>query len=823
VTANADDGVARRALADALLERALELEADARYPAVDAWCADDPELRQRVRRLLALADASVPWLEPGALGDQLRQQALEALEPAPDAEVLPGQLIGRWRIIEEIGRGGMGRVYLVERADGEFEQRAALKLVQRGRELIGSSLRFERERQILASLDHAGIARLLDGGQALDGRPFFVMEHVAGRTIDRYVDEEGLTIDERLDLFTRVSSAILHAHQRLIVHRDIKPSNIIVTRDGDAKLLDFGIARLLSAEVRDLVPARAATVLTPDYASPEDVRGEGPSTASDIYQLGLLLYELLTGERAQRVGHASAEALEEAICRQPIVPPSVRVAHGRQLRGDLDAIVLRALRKSPTERYPSVGELIADVQRFRRRLPVQAVQGGLLYRTRKFALRHRTPVAWSAAAVAAAVWLLPQLGAQRLRAARETQRAEQVERILGTVFAVPARGPSPRAPTARDYLDHAVRLVRQELPNQPASRAHLLERFGRAYTLLGLYVPAIEVLNESLTIRLAIFGDTSIEAASSLALLSQSQHYLGRYEDAERNLRSALQIRRARFGLEDRSVIVTSLDLADLLHTRGALPEAELLLRQGAQALEEYPDERAALARALRDLGNVLRDRGLLAEADGLYRRAVQILIELNGPGDRDVAVSNVYFSRLLIKEGNLEEAERVLTGALASLRATFDGEHPMTGIGLQYLGYLRIVQGRYAEAAEALEQSKSVLEELLGPTHPQIPRTRAHQADLAWRLGRASEALQLAERTLDEFDRLGLPFHPSALDACLTRGEALIRLSRQADANERLAWCAAQAQRLFVTGDPRTRRLQATLALARGASSTSR
>ena len=821
-----------RGRADDLLDRVLDLAPGARQPALDEWCAGNGELHAEVLRLLGLVELSASWLEPGALSDGLRQQAIEALEQAARVqEDLIGQRIGRWRILEEVGRGGMGTVYLVERADGQFEQRAALKLVRAGHGLIGTSRRFETERQILASLDHAGIARLLDGGQTSDGRPFFVMEHVAGRTVDRYADEERLNIDDRLDLFVRLSSGILHAHQRLVVHRDIKPSNIIVTRDGEVKLLDFGIARLLSSE--DEHPAETgrpgSRILTPDYASPEDVRGDASTTASDIYQLGLLLYELLAGHRAQRVGRLAADALEEAVCRMPVVPPSMRVAQegtaaiaaarrtstralARRLRGDLDAIVLRALRKEPARRYESVGELIADVQRHRRRLPVQAVGNGLLYRTGRFVRRHRTSLAWAAAILLASAWFLPQLGEQRMRAAREAERAELVERILGGVFTLPAAGTARNPPSARDYLDHAVTLVRRDMANQPVSQARLLDRLGTVYSVLGLYGPAIEVLQQSLAIHQATSGGDSIEAASTLGLLGQSQHFLGRYEEAERSVRAALDIRRMRFGDDDQSVVFTSLDLADLLHTRGALADAEDVLREAIAFLSQWPDVPHALARATRDLANVLRDRGQIDEADVLYRQALRMFTDLNGSTDLDVAATELYFARLLIRTGDLDEAERLLTAGLSAIRTIFGGEHPLTGIGLRNLGYLRIAQGRYDQAGQILNQSLSILDEWLGAAHSMVPRTRAHQADLAGRRGRPSKAAALAEQTLAEFARLGLMAHPSAIDACLTLGEALIRLERREEAAGRLAACAAQAERLYVPDDPRTVRLRQAL-----------
>lgn len=738
-----------------------------------------------------------------------------------------GDVIGHWRVLEELGRGGMGAVYLVERADGQFEQRAALKLV-RGRAPAGTSRRFERERQILASLNHAGIARLLDGGQTPDGRPYFVMEHVDGRAINRYADDERLPLDERLRLFERVAAAVLHAHQRLVVHCDIKPSNIVVTPEGDVKLLDFGIAQLLSPDDAPADSPQSGSVLTPDYASPEQVRGEAPSTASDIYQLGLLLYELLTGHRAQRAERSSRAAMVAAICGTPVVPPSARVAAERNaavaearrlsptglprsLRGDLDAIVMHALDKDPQHRYASVGDLIADVQRYRARLPVQAAGGGAMYRLRRFVRRHPAPLAWTAVVFAAVAWFLPQLAQERLRAAREAERAEHVERILGAVFALPAVEPSPRVPTARDYLDHTLALIRQELGDQPASQAHLYERLGRVYNLLGLYPQAIGVVRESLAIRVAVFGADSIEAASSLALLSQSQDSFGQYAEAERNLRQAMQIRKTRFGTDDRQVIFTAIDLADLLHTRGELADAEALLRTALPALERL-GEREGIARAARDLGNVLRDRGELAEGEQQFRRAIQMLREMNGPGDPDVATSAVYFARLLIRKGDLREAEQILTSALADLRMAFDGEHPVTGMGMRELGYLRTEQGRYADAEHALDRSERILREWLGEGHSMILRTRAHAAELARRQGDLSSAAALAERTMAEFERLGLGSHPSALDVCLTLGEARIAQGRHDEARSRLAPCAVQAERTFVDGDPRTRRYREVL-----------
>jgi serine/threonine-protein kinase len=828
----------RRALADTLLDRLIDVPAEDRAAALDEWCRDDPVLHALVSELCRLIERRAPGLDAGAIGGDLRQQAVERLQSEPRRdEPSAGQRIGRWRVIQELGHGGMGTVYLVSRADGEFEQRAALKLSRQDRLSPGVVRHLERERQILASLGHSAIARLLDGGQTEDGRPYFVMEHVAGRTVDRYADDERLTVDQRLALFTRVAAAIEHAHQRLVIHRDIKPSNIVVTDDGEVKVLDFGIARLLSRAGDDIHDPRPAPhVLTPEYASPEDVRGEPATTASDVYQLGLLLYELLTGLPAQRVGPLTPEALEEAICLRPAIPPSLRVSRfvtgeiaaarrtspralARRLSGDLDAIVLMALHKQPERRYQAVGELIADVEHHRRGFPVTAAGHAVMYRVRTFARRHRVALAWAAAGMFAAAWLVVQFGEQRVRVARQAARAEQIERILTRLFTPPVAGTAPRPPNARDYLDHALTLVRREIGSETPARARLLDRLANAYIPLGHYAVAADVLEESLAAHRQLSRVDSSESAQTLALLGQTQHYLGRYRDAELSLKEALRIQRLRFGGDDNAAALVSLELADLMHTRGELADAERLLREVLAVGERGPAGDYPLATATRHLANVLQDRGSLDEAENRYRASLRLYAGRDPFPRTDVAITELYFARLMSRTRELGEAERLLGRSLAALRATFQEGHPLTGMALRNLGYLRMEQGRLAEAERALDESEAMLGRWLGARHPLIARTHADQAELAARAGHWEIALALSIRTLEEFASLDLVSHPSALDACLTFGEARIQLGHDPAAVERLAACTDHASRLFVPGDPRTARLREVLERARGAS----
>ncbi len=416
---------------DALFDQALDLESDARARFLADLDAREPALVGELRELLALAESpglESASLEPRALAQPLWQalfdhasgrDGLESPSPAPlfDGAGFDDLSIGVWHALRTLGRGGMGTVYLVERSEGGFRQHGAMKLLRAGADSDEFLRRFEQERQILATLNHEGIARLLDGGRDPQGRPYLVMEYVEGEPIDRACDRERLSVDQRVAVFVQVAQAVAYAHRNLIAHRDIKPGNIIVGADGKAKLLDFGIAKALDDEPfgEEPLTRTALRAFTPDYATPEQVYGQPASTATDVYQLGLLLYELLTGQRAQRVTNMSQQTLENAICRAEPVRPSERVADDdaaatarrttpsalrRKLRGDLDTIVLKALRKEPERRYASAIAMVEDLERWRQGRPVRARPETLGYRTGKFVRRHAWAVAASVAMVA---------------------------------------------------------------------------------------------------------------------------------------------------------------------------------------------------------------------------------------------------------------------------------------------------------------------------------------------------------------------------------------------------------------------------------------
>ncbi|HET7697641.1 MAG TPA: serine/threonine-protein kinase [Vicinamibacterales bacterium] len=822
---------------DALFDEALALPPESRRSFLDLRCAGDPASRRELEELLRLATEPSSLLQPGTVAPAFLRDALARVEPAASGPLAAAEKVGVWRVLHEIGRGGMGTVYLAERDDGEFQQQGALKLVHASVAPEEIAQRLRRERRILASLTHANIARLLDGGQTRDGRPFLVMEYVDGRRIDRYCDEERLGIEQRLDLFGRVCAGVQHAHRNLVVHRDIKPSNIIVTRDGEVKLLDFGIARLLAAADRldDPMTQPVMRILTPEYASPEQVRGEAVAIASDVYQLGLLLYELLTGRKAQTISGTSQAEMEQAVCAAQPPRPSSRVAGDQQaaqargvtattlvrrLSGDLDTIVLYALRKEPDRRYASVDELVGDVERFRLGLPIRAHVDSFRYRVRKFVGRRRAALAWSATAIAIAAIALPAVIGERLRSARESARAEQIETILADMFAFASPRVLVPRPTARHYVDHAAALVQRELHGQPASQARLLFKIGDVYNALGEYGAAIEAVTGSLKLRRDLYGPDSLQAAHALATLGLSQHYAGLYDEAEASFQEALAGLRARSGPTAPDTVGTMVEFGDLLHTRGRLIEAEQMLRGAVGPLRTFVpgDGDDALPRAIMYLANVLRDRGSFAEGEALYREAIDGFVGVHGRHNQQVAVAQSYLARLLVMRSDVTAAEPLLDEALRVLRNTYDGNHPLVGTALRELGYLRIEQGRFADAASVLDESIRIHQRLLGSHHSLVPRTRAHQAELARRRGATREAVAVARETVGEFARIGLSDHPSALDVRATLGEALVAMGDRPAGVRELRQALLAAQRQFVAGDRRIARLRDALTRAQPA-----
>lgn len=766
-----------------------------------------------------------------------------------------GRRIGPYRIVRVIGSGGMGIVYLAERADESFRKQVAIKLVRQRLVDPETEKRLVGERQILANLDHPNIARLYDGGTTADGTPYLVMEYIDGAPIDHYCDSRRLSIDERLDLFRQICSAVHYAHQNLIVHRDIKSTNILVTRDGTPKLLDFGIAKLLDPAA---LPGEGLTregilVMTPENAAPEQVLERTITTATDTYALGVLLYRLLCGHPPYRL-HGSHRDVAEKICHEQPQPPSAMIdvywrgtetrerelevvrpeivaryrstsveKLRRRLRGDLDNIVLMALRKEPERRYRSAHELSEDLRLHRASLPVTARPDTWRYRSGKFLRRHVTGVAMSSILLGLLIAFGIATTVQNRRIAAERDTAMQVSRFLEEIFMAPdpanARGLNI---TAREILARGAGRISAELRNQPEIRAALMETIGRVYFNLGEYAPAIKMLEESLRLRLAMFGEGRREVAAVKNELAAVLIRTADYDRARQLLEEALAGNRRGRGEATLAVAANLVNLAELSRLTGDLEQAErfateslaIYESQGERHASEIAEGKSALARILRAKGDlvmagtlyreaidvtrlhlgedhpslayylqnlavVLSERGNLAAAEAMFRESIGFTRRVLGEEHDLAAASLVMLGALLHDKGRLDAAEVALRDALDLHRSAQGPDHPFVAYDMTSLAKLVADQGDLPEAERLLREALSIYEDSVGPGHQYVASALTELGAVLIEKGAPAEAIPLLRRAVDIRATDYAANHPLAAATNAVYGHALARLRR--------------------------------------------
>jgi serine/threonine-protein kinase len=711
------------------LDTALALEPRAVSAYLDEACSDDETVRREVERMLAACAEADHFLEspPSRL-------AAELLAELP---VLEGRRIGPYVITSRIGRGGMGVVYLAERDDGQFRQRVALKLVPRGLETEHALRRFLDERQILASLNHPGIARLLDGGITTDGVPYFAMEYVEGTPIDRYCAERALDIDSRLELFALVCDAVQYAHQNLVVHRDIKPSNILVT-DPDAahdagrpKLLDFGIAKLLDESGPRDSTGTGARWLTPRYASPEQILGAPVTTMSDGYALGVLLYELLTGVSPYPREADTPSALEQAVCETDPPRPSSAVSDprvARRLRGDLDTIVLTAMQKEPSRRYASAGALAEDIRRHLTGKPVRARPDTLRYRAAKWVRRHRVGAVVAVALILSLIvgilgtaWQASIASRERDRARQQAATAARASELLVEMFRLSDPDVTRGATiTAREVLDRGARHVEQDFASDPPLQAALLAELGKIYQNLGLFDDAYRLVSRATDVWRA--GGPSVELATGLHRLGELERARARSAPAVARLREALAMRRAQVPVPLADVAVTTRELARALADQGQDEDAERTFRDALALMREAHGPRSPeVAATLFSFAASYHNRSDLKSAEPLFRQAIDIYRETPNTRDPEAATARINLATVLLFKERYAEAEPLLREGLAQRRAIYGNAHPATIEAMTALGTLLHNTSQFREADTLLSELHSVATTRLGPHHVDV------------------------------------------------------------------------------------------------------
>lgn len=743
---------------DALLDTLLDLPVEEHDAYVVRATVADAEMGDELRRRLEAYRSSVDFLEHPAL--ELAAPLLQAARDAASATSAASRVerVGPYRIVRELGSGGMGTVFLAVRDDGQFEQRVALKVIRHAlAHTPGLVARFLEERRILAVLEHPGIARLLDGGVTEDGAPWFAMEYVDGEPLDQYCDARALSVEQRLTLFASVCTAVQYAHQHLVVHRDLKPSNVLVTSDGAVKLLDFGIAKLLDPlDALDAdAPRTEWQAMTPEYAAPEQVRGGPVTTQTDVYSLGVMLYALLAGRRPYEVRGLSPAEMERIVCEVDPSPPSSALHY--RLHADIDAIVMQALRKEPARRYASTTELLDDLSRFRTMRPVLARPDSVGYRLKKFTLRHRVALGVAAALVILFAGAFARERVLLGRAELEVRKSRAVEAYVVGIFdgSDPfSDGASPgRELTARSLLDRGARRVGEELAAQPEVEAEMRGVLSRVYTNLGAYDEAESQARLSLQRRTALHGanDVSVaDATDQLGLvllrrdvLDSAERLLERGLSARRSLldpndpaiaesldhlselyqqkddydralglsREALDLRRRVFGENDTRYASNLVDVALVLWRKGSYAEAEPILRQGLSIQQRRIGENApATAMALHNLAQLLEMRGDFTGAESFYRRALAAKRASLGSAHPSISINLNNLGRMLATQmERADEAEPLIREALAMDRAVFGETHAYVAASLNNLALVLRLKGDLEEAERVGRQSLAV------------------------------------------------------------------------------------------------------------------
>ena len=730
------------------LDEALEIAAEDRAAWLASISARDSALAADLRAILAQHQAihESHFLERAVVDSRT------AL-----TQSLAGQVVGAYRLVSPIGQGGSGSVWVAERCDGRFEGRAAVKLLNIA--LIGRTgeERFKREGTILARLQHPRIAHLIDAGVSPAGQPYLILELVDGRAIDRYCDEHSLGIEARLGLFLDVLDAVAHAHANLIVHRDIKPANVLVNVDGQVKLLDFGIAKLIEADAAwgtiataepSALTREGGAALTPEYAAPEQLSGGAVTTATDVYALGVLLFVLLTGQHpAGRAAQSPATLVRAIVDGEPprisdavvseTETPETISRHARQcgttsarlrrvLRGDLDTIVAKALKKNASERYPSVSALADDLRRVLRHEPISARPDTLRYRTARFVRRHAGGVATAAAVVLLIAGLTAvhtrRLSAERDRAQREAAKAVKVsELLLGLLTSADPYAIRDRSgePTVRALLDAGAEQVQKDLAGEPALQAEMLTTMGRTYRRLGLFDKAQRLLEQALASGQRAFGAEDVHVAQTLDYLGVVQTEKGDYAAAGRTLEQALALRRRLLGAEHADVAVTLAELGRLYQDQGLNGRAEPLHREALAIRRKLlGEDHRETAVSQSDLASVLRLNGDLSGAETLLLQCLEINRKTRGDEHPNTFTTLHDLALITATRGDYQTAESQLRQVLARQRKTFGDRHPVVATTLNSLSRVLIEQRRQDDAASVLQEAVTVARAAFGTDH---------------------------------------------------------------------------------------------------------
>jgi serine/threonine protein kinase len=875
---------------------------------LDDACRGDAELRAQVEVLLAADETHPGFLAESRLGEGAARRAVEVFAPDPDAARGHPQTIGNYRIIDVLGEGGMGVVYRAEQT-APMRRTVALKLIKRGMDSERVVARFDAERQALALMDHPSVAQVHDGGMTVDGRPYFVMEYVPGIPITDYCDRERLTTRQRLDLFLHVCRGVQHAHQKGIIHRDLKPSNVLVMTQDDhpiPKIIDFGVAKATAQRLteRTLFTEQGQLIGTPEYMSPEQAEMGRLSidTRTDVYALGVLLYELLTGTLpfgSKTLREAGFAEIHRIIRESEPPKPSTRLSalHARHetgvsesdapatdtstarlrtdrpdpaftaatialcrrtdlrmllrdLRGDLDWIVMKCLEKEAARRYGSANELVADIERHLNHQPVEAGPPSAIYRVRKFVRRNRTLV--GAAGSIAAVLVLATIGmsllaawalherdrasvealnarqaeaeqarlaraesaareeaeARRAAAERERRKAEAINEFVTTalISSDPYKG-GEQGFLVVDAMDQAVdQLDAGQLENDPETETALLLTIAGILNGNARSEEALQLAERALKINQTLHPGDHAEVARSLNHIAGCQEALGQLMNAVGNYKAALGMRRRLFPGDHRDVATSLNNLAACLRSVGRPADALPLYEESLEMRQQlFPGDHPSVAASLSNLATCLQSLGRTAEALPNFEASLEMRYRLWSGDHPAIAIGLNNLARCLKSLDRAEEALPRFEASLAINRRLFSGDHPAVATGLGSVASCLRSLGRHEEALRNYEAALEMRRRLFDGDHPDVARSLNNVAYCLDLMDRMSEALPLFEEALQMNQRLLPGDHPALAASLNNLGYCLKYLNRPAEALPKYEAALEMRQRLFQGDHPRT------------------
>jgi len=730
-----------------IFERALELDKLSREVFLNSLEDHEKEYKDEVKSLLRAYEKNSDFLE---IDDDRTIFSEDNIGPHP----LIGKHIGSYLIEEEVGIGGMGIVFIGKRDDQEFEQKVAIKILKQGLSSEYLVKRFQNERQTLANLQHPNIAKLFDGGKTEEGLPYLVMEYIDGVTVTQYCEQNNLTIDERLNLFRTVCNAVQHAHQNLIIHRDIKPGNILVNKEGRVKLLDFGVAKLLDEDLQ--TPDEDLTKtgmwhLTPEFASPEQINGENITTVSDIYSLGVLLYKLLSGQAPYKIYNSSPLAISRILEKEKIAKPSEIIQKAtqnakssidnvelhsefnrigyRQLVGDLDNIVLKAMHIDPAHRYTSVQELDNDIGRYLTGLPVIARKDTFFYRASKFIKRHKIGVAIFIfvniiilASIAAIVYQARMAAVERDKAKVENAKFEKVNSFLQGILSSVDPSEIGRDVKVYDVLEQAAEDVETELKDQPGVEAAIRSTLGNTYVNLGEYDKGKPFLVKSYNINKNLYGEESRETAENIHDLALYYDWIGEYKIADSLYDKSIKLFR-KVLTEPTKIFADALNNHGIIKMNFSMyDEAEKLYLEAIEnSIITQGVKNRNTAVMMNNIAINYMDAGNLDRAEKYYKKSLGIILEILGENRPETGSSYNNIARLYIIKSEFDSAEVYLQKSY-ELKYNLKGkDHPDVGLALNNLGVLQFRRNNYPEAEKFFTDAIAQYRKTYDPLHPLI------------------------------------------------------------------------------------------------------